>query len=99
MNNLEKYRPQLEKWGIAHLYIYGCKVAAGDAGAEFLQKLHQITQTQIYANPHPTGNPAKGGTWELKQILPCTPAKASPRPLSQGGGGIAPAPCPPAPCS
>ncbi len=45
--------------------------------------------------PHPTGNPAKGGTWELKQILPCTPAKPSPRPLSQGGrGGIAPAPCP-----
>ncbi|WP_199245377.1 DUF4347 domain-containing protein [[Phormidium] sp. ETS-05] len=68
LNNLEKYRPQLEKWGIAHLYIYGCKVAAGDAGAEFLQKLHQITQAQIYANPKPTGNAVLGGTWELQPI-------------------------------
>ncbi|WP_199245386.1 DUF4347 domain-containing protein [[Phormidium] sp. ETS-05] len=59
LNNLEKYRPQLEKWGIAHLYIYGCKVAAGDAGAEFLQKLHQITQTQIYANPTPPATQPK----------------------------------------
>ncbi len=78
LNNLEKYRPQLEKWHIAHLYIYGCEVAAGDAGAEFLQKLSQITQTPIYANPHPTGNATKGGTWELKQILPCTPAPLLP---------------------
>ncbi|HIK09980.1 MAG TPA: DUF4347 domain-containing protein [Oscillatoriaceae cyanobacterium M33_DOE_052] len=66
LNNLEQYRPQLEKWGITHLYIYGCQVAAGDAGAEFLQKLYQITQTQIYANPHPTGNAALGGTWHLQ---------------------------------
>jgi len=89
LNNLEQYRPQLEKWGIAHLYIYGCKVAAGDAGAEFLQKLYQITQTQIYANPHPTGNAALGGTWELQPIQsppaplpPCSPALLHPHTLT-----------------
>jgi hypothetical protein len=62
LSNIEQYRHQLQQWGIAHLYIYGCKVAAGDAGAEFLTKLHQITQAEIYANPHLTGNAALGGT-------------------------------------
>ncbi|GAB4278282.1 MAG: hypothetical protein Fur0025_04730 [Oscillatoriaceae cyanobacterium] len=83
LSNIEQYRPQLQKWGISHLYIYGCQVAAGDAGAEFLQKLHQITQTQIYANPHPTGNAAKGGTWHLQPIhsppSPHLPVSWSPR--------------------
>ncbi|HIK13203.1 MAG TPA: DUF4347 domain-containing protein [Oscillatoriaceae cyanobacterium M33_DOE_052] len=70
LNNIEQYRPQLQQWGMAHLYIYGCKVAAGDAGAEFITKLHQITGATIYANPHPTGNAALGGTWELQLKSP-----------------------------
>uniref|UniRef100_A0A7C3ZKJ7 DUF4347 domain-containing protein n=1 Tax=Planktothricoides sp. SpSt-374 TaxID=2282167 RepID=A0A7C3ZKJ7_9CYAN len=80
LSNIEQYRHQLQQWGIAHLYIYGCKVAAGDAGAEFLTKLHQITQAEIYANSHLTGNPVLGGTWKLQQILPCPPAPLPPCP-------------------
>jgi uncharacterized delta-60 repeat protein len=80
LSNLEPYRSQLQKWNISHLYIYGCKVAAGDAGAEFLTKLYQITQAQIYANPHLTGNAAKGGTWSLQPVFP--PYTLHPTPFS-----------------
>ncbi|MEY3868976.1 MAG: hypothetical protein RLZZ338_2867 [Cyanobacteriota bacterium] len=68
LHNLETYTSQLEQWGITDLYIYGCNVAAGDAGAEFIEKLQQITGATIYANAHPTGNPELGGTWELRTI-------------------------------
>ena len=82
LSNIEQYRPQLQKWNIPHLYIYGCKVAAGDAGEEFLQKLHQLTGAQIYANPHLTGHFTLGGTWNLQPIFPPTPYTLHPTPLS-----------------
>ena len=66
LDNIQQYRHQLEKWEIAHLYIYGCKVAAGDAGVEFIEKLQQITQANIAASNSPTGNAAKGGNWKLE---------------------------------
>ncbi|WP_199248959.1 DUF4347 domain-containing protein [[Phormidium] sp. ETS-05] len=80
LNNIDQYRPQLQKWGISHLYLYGCSVAAGDAGAEFLQKLHQITQANIAASNTLTGNAAKGGNWELEIT---TGAIATHIPISQ----------------
>ncbi|HBY80779.1 MAG TPA: hypothetical protein DEG47_28065, partial [Cyanobacteria bacterium UBA11148] len=48
------------------LLIYGCNVAAGDAGAEFIQKLHQLTGVQIAASAKRTGNTQQGGDWELE---------------------------------
>ncbi len=66
MGNLEKYRSQIQEWGIAHLYIYGCNVAAGDAGTEFIEKLHQITGANIAASNTVTGNSDLGGNWELE---------------------------------
>jgi len=56
LGNLEKYRSQISEWGITHLYIYGCNVAAGDAGTEFIEKLHQITGANIAASNTLTGN-------------------------------------------
>ena len=47
------------------LLLYGCNVAAGDAGEEFITKLHQITGAEIAASTTPIGNAAKGGNWEL----------------------------------
>ncbi|HIK12454.1 MAG TPA: DUF4347 domain-containing protein [Oscillatoriaceae cyanobacterium M33_DOE_052] len=70
LSNIEQYRHHLQQWQVNQLLLYGCHVAAGDAGTEFLQKLSQITQTQIYANPHPTGNAALGGTWHLQPQSP-----------------------------
>ncbi len=48
------------------LLIYGCSVAAGDAGAEFITKLRQLTGAEIAASTTPTGNTALGGNWKLE---------------------------------
>ena len=47
------------------LVLYGCNVAVGDAGSEFLEKLLKITKATIYASSTPVGNSAKGGNWDL----------------------------------
>jgi CSLREA domain-containing protein len=49
-----------------NLLIYGCNVADGDAGAEFIAKLHQLTGVNIAASRHLTGNLALGGNWNLE---------------------------------
>ncbi|MGB3637584.1 MAG: DUF4347 domain-containing protein, partial [Rivularia sp. (in: cyanobacteria)] len=47
------------------LLLYGCNVAAGDAGEEFIDKLHGITKADIAASTTAIGNAQKGGNWEL----------------------------------
>jgi ELWxxDGT repeat protein len=69
LNNISRYRPQLMQWGITHLYLYGCQVAAGDAGAEFLQQLHHISKANIAASTTVTGNQDLGGNWKLESSI------------------------------
>ncbi len=57
------------QWGITHLYLYGCQVAAGDAGAEFLQQLHHISKANIAASTTVTGNRDLGGNWKLESSI------------------------------
>lgn len=74
LDTLEQYTNQLKTWFSSAsgrtwspaLLLYGCNVAAGDAGAEFIAKLNQITGTEIAASTTPTGNAAKGGDWNLE---------------------------------
>ncbi|MEO1210135.1 MAG: DUF4347 domain-containing protein [Cyanobacteria bacterium J06638_20] len=47
------------------LLLYGCNVATGDAGAEFLTKLHAITNAKLAASTHKVGHPTLGGNWHL----------------------------------
>ncbi|MEO1523296.1 MAG: DUF4347 domain-containing protein, partial [Cyanobacteria bacterium J06633_2] len=47
------------------LLLYGCNVAAGDAGAEFLTKLHAITNANLAASTHKVGYAELGGSWHL----------------------------------
>ena len=70
LNTLVQYQWELSTWfsgssDSPSLLIYGCNVAAGDAGSEFITKLHQITGAEITASTTPIGNPAKGANWEL----------------------------------
>ena len=51
------------------LMLYGCNVAAGDAGSEFVEKLYQIVQRPVYATRTKTGNVSKGGNWQLEVAL------------------------------
>ncbi|NET50501.1 MAG: DUF4347 domain-containing protein, partial [Merismopedia sp. SIO2A8] len=47
---------------IPQLLLYGCCVAAGDAGAEFLEKLYHHTGAALHASTQPMGNAAMQGT-------------------------------------
>lgn len=52
-----------------NLFIYGCEVAAGNTGAEFLAKVRGLTKANIAASANLTGNAALGGNWELEISL------------------------------
>ncbi|MHC5759630.1 DUF4347 domain-containing protein [Nostoc sp.] len=51
---------------VANLLIYGCNVAAGDVGSEFVAKLHKLTGANIAASRQLIGSAALGGNWELE---------------------------------
>nr|WP_322710474.1 DUF4347 domain-containing protein [Nostoc sp. ChiSLP03a]MDZ8211571.1 DUF4347 domain-containing protein [Nostoc sp. ChiSLP03a] len=57
--------PQLDNPQLG-LLLYGCNVAAGDAGEEFIEKLHKLTKASIAGSANLTGNAALGGDWNLE---------------------------------
>lgn len=73
LDTLECYAGQLQTWAtpltVSPLLLYGCNVAAGDAGEEFLERLHQLTGANIAASAGRIGNAAKGGSWNLERRL------------------------------
>ncbi|MBN4005233.1 DUF4347 domain-containing protein [Nostoc sp. LPT] len=66
LSSLERYTQELQTWFSPSLILYGCNVAVGDAGEEFLHKLHQLTGANIAASTTPTGSAALGGDWNLQ---------------------------------
>ncbi|MFN6174349.1 MAG: DUF4347 domain-containing protein [Dolichospermum sp.] len=72
LTNIHNYTQQLQQWQPQNILLYGCNVAAGDAGEEFIHKLHQITTATISASTTKTGNAALGGNWELEVNIPVT---------------------------
>jgi Domain of unknown function (DUF4347) len=76
LDTLDRYTSQLKTWfpsspllpnsSSPQLLLYGCNVAAGDAGVEFIEKLHKLTGATIAASAKPTGSAVLGGTWELE---------------------------------
>ncbi|MEG4321123.1 MULTISPECIES: DUF4347 domain-containing protein, partial [unclassified Microcoleus] len=75
LDTLSKYAQQLQQWFVAgesaspSLFLYGCQVAAGDAGTEFIAKLRTLIGANIAASANLTGNAALGGDWELEVAL------------------------------
>src|SRR6476469_6564751 len=74
-SNIENYSQQLQQWrnalsANASIILYGCNVAAGKSGHQFLTQLHQLTGANIAANSQPTGNCDRGGTWDIPQLIP-----------------------------
>jgi hypothetical protein len=70
LTNLKTYAKQLQRWSRSladsgEILLYGCEVAAGDSGANFVQQLSQLTKAKIAASRSPIGSSAKGGDWEL----------------------------------
>jgi hypothetical protein len=73
LDTLVDYAPQLQTWFSPEshrkispsLLIYGCNVAAGDAGMEFVERLHQLTGAPVAASATPIGSRTQGGNWQL----------------------------------
>ncbi|MBP9722164.1 MAG: DUF4347 domain-containing protein [Gammaproteobacteria bacterium] len=70
-NNLANYHFELTQWshGLttgADLLFYGCNVAQGNTGEQFIQNLHDILQADIAASSNLTGNASLGGDWNLE---------------------------------
>jgi hypothetical protein len=70
LTNIHNYTQQLQHWQGQNILLYGCNVATGDAGEEFIRKLHEITNATISASATKTGNAALGGNWELEVNIP-----------------------------
>ncbi|MGQ4647487.1 DUF4347 domain-containing protein [Lyngbya aestuarii] len=70
LENLDSYASDLQTWSIflgrAPLLLYGCNVAAGETGATFLARLHELVGTNIAASANYTGSADQGGDWELE---------------------------------
>ena len=69
--NIESYQTQLQKWREsltenADILLYGCNVAEGELGENFIHRLSEITQADIAASDDLTGNSDLGGDWILE---------------------------------
>ncbi|MEG3921390.1 DUF4347 domain-containing protein [Microcoleus sp. T3_A4] len=79
--NIESYRNYLETWfalpaveansnssitAKPEILLYGCNVAATEAGVAFVERLSQLTGANIAASDNLTGSAALGGDWELE---------------------------------
>lgn len=70
-NTLQTYGSDLQGWAAsltsdADILLYGCNVAAGEAGISFVQQLSQLTGADVVASNDLTGNLALGGDWDLE---------------------------------
>ncbi|MCT7967428.1 DUF4347 domain-containing protein, partial [Laspinema sp. D1] len=70
-NNIEEFNTQLKQWGNAltengDILLYGCDVAAGETGKNFIKRLSEITGTDVAASNDLTGNQTLGGDWDLE---------------------------------
>ena len=70
ITTLNKYQQALFSWQAAFkqnadILIYGCNVAQGTAGEQFISQLIQATQTNIAASSQLVGHEDLGGSWFL----------------------------------
>jgi hypothetical protein len=70
-NNLLQYQSQLDNIGHAltdsgDVLLYGCNVAAGATGQQFVESLAQMTGADVAASDDVTGGVAAGGDWQLE---------------------------------
>lgn len=72
-DNLQDYRSQLQQWRNAltenaDILFYGCNVAAGENGVEFVRQLSELTGADIAASEDLTGNSDLEGDWDLEVV-------------------------------
>jgi Domain of unknown function (DUF4347)/Domain of unknown function (DUF4082) len=70
-NSLSQHAAELQQWNKslaagADILLYGCYVAAGEAGQTFIQDFSSLTGADVAASSNLTGNAAQGGDWQLE---------------------------------
>ncbi|MFM7423988.1 MAG: DUF4347 domain-containing protein [Elainella sp.] len=69
LSNLERYSSRLAIWAEAlkeaQMFLYGCRVAAGAVGRQFVQALKTLLGSELAASTSPIGAAALGGNWQL----------------------------------
>lgn len=69
LDNLNAYTENLQSWFAnslqPQLLLYGCNVAVGDAGEEFISKFQHLTGAEIAASTTLIGSTTQGGNWNL----------------------------------
>ncbi|TXI41162.1 MAG: DUF4347 domain-containing protein [Nitrosomonas sp.] len=73
-SNIDQYRSELGEIGSrltadGDLLLYGCDVAQGEIGRQFIDRLAQLTGADVAASEDLTGNAALGGNWELESRI------------------------------
>ncbi|SKB15165.1 hypothetical protein PL11201_70012 [Planktothrix sp. PCC 11201] len=71
LNNLGNYADALTNWRgalteDADILLYGCNVAASQAGQDFVQQIDQLTGADVGASKDLTGSASVGGNWNLE---------------------------------
>ncbi len=68
ISSLEEYSEQLQSWSnsIQEILLYGCQVAQGSVGSNFVTQLSRLTGATIAASEDLTGNSELGGNWNLE---------------------------------
>ncbi|MGI9287981.1 MAG: DUF4347 domain-containing protein, partial [Pseudomonadales bacterium] len=70
-DNLSGYRSELMLWGAAlgndaDILIYGCQLAATEAGQSLVNNLANLTSADVAASEDLTGHISLGGDWDLE---------------------------------
>ncbi|HEY9643887.1 MAG TPA: DUF4347 domain-containing protein, partial [Coleofasciculaceae cyanobacterium] len=74
LETLDRHAWDIQTWlasspAVPQILLYGCNVAAGDAGTEFLKQLQLLTGATIHASTAKVGSPSLGGSWNLNVTL------------------------------
>jgi len=74
IDNIQKYQKYLKAWAshmtnAADIMIYGCDVAEGQKGADFVRMLSELTRADVAASTDLTGAADKGGDWVLEKVV------------------------------
>ena len=70
-SNLKEHQNQLQQIGAAlnetgDVLLYGCDVAQGESGAQFIAALAELTEADVAASNDLTGSIRLGGNWNLE---------------------------------
>ena len=47
VHNFNYYAPQLRKWSVANIFLYGCNLGSQEIGKKFILRLYKTTGAKI----------------------------------------------------